>query len=621
MHRSLPVIFLRRAFSSVVLAVLAIFLSPQNVFADENFKIGLTSRYTVQASGVTIIEQQFTLTNKTPTLYASQYAIEVGSNKISNVKVFDKSGDIPSNIVNTDKKTSIALSFDDVIVGEGKQRQFTVQFESTDIAIISGNVVEVYIPRFSDLARYDSYKVELLVPQQFGRPVRVNPPADGVNVENGFTTMIFQNLGDNGVTTLFGNKQIYDYTLRYHLENPTNSIGLAQIALPPDTSYQKVWFTSLDPQPKEITRDADGNWIATYEVSAGRDAEIVLTGKTNIYLTPQTDFIDPAPTKDHTIDQKFWQTKNPMIQNLAKQHTTPKQIYDYVVNTLQYNYNKVNGPVTRLGAVEAFEQPDQAACQEFTDTFVALARANGLPARRITGYSYTENERLRPLSLVDDVLHAWPEYYDAASQRWVAVDPTWGNTTGGLDYFNQLDFNHFTFAINGVSDSLPYPAGSYKKINEKTKDVEVSFGKEDVFPPLSVQFAFKKKPFWLAPLKNQYEILITNSTGLAWYNLPLQASTDNPAIQINQLQQTVPLLLPYQTISVPLELQNTDWLRRRPIRLTLNLQDLSSTHELYSGIQIIETIKSAPVNPIGLVAGLVVATLITGCLLVFRRKR
>lgn len=591
------------------------------VQADENFDIALTSSYIIQNNGMTTIEQQFTLTNKTPTLYASEYAIELGSSQIQNVKVFDKSGPIPANVVTTDKKTSISISFESFTVGEGKKRQFTVQFESPDIAIISGNVVEVYIPRFTDLANYDSYRVELRVPERFGQPNRVNPPADLTAVHNGYTVLEFNKLGDQGVTAIFGEKQIYDFTLRYHLENPTASIGLAQIALPPDTNYQKVQYLSLDPRPKSIEQDPDGNWIATYEVNAGRETEVLLSGKATVFLNPQSDVPTLAPLKEHLTSQKFWQSDDGRIKELAQQYVTARQIYDYVVGTLTYNFAKVNGPVTRLGAAQALVEPLQAACQEFTDLFISIARAAGIPARRVTGYAYTENERLRPLSLVDDVLHAWPEYYDAEAQQWVAIDPTWGNTTGGLDYFSQLDFNHLTFAINGVSDTLPYPAGSYKRSNGQTKDVEVSFGKEEPLPELSVSYMFKKKPFWLAPFKNQYSVLLTNETGAAWYNLPLSGSVDSDSIQVTQLPESIPALLPYQTVELPLELDGADWLRLRPVRLTLTLQGLSSTHDLQTGIQLAETIKSAPINPVGLGIGLVVASLITGSLLVLRRRR
>ncbi len=63
------------------------------------------------------------------------------------------------------------------------------------------------------------------------------------------------------------------------------------------------------------------------------------------------------------------------------------------------------------------------------------------------------------MSLVKDVLHAWPEYYDESKKTWIMIDPTWGNTTHGMDYFSSLDFEHITFVIKGLSSTYPVPAG------------------------------------------------------------------------------------------------------------------------------------------------------------------
>ena len=38
------------------------------------------------------------------------------------------------------------------------------------------------------------------------------------------------------------------------------------------------------------------------------------------------------------------------------------------------------------------------------------------------------------------------------------VDPTWGDTTGGVDYYNFFDLNHIVFAYNGKSSEQPPPA-------------------------------------------------------------------------------------------------------------------------------------------------------------------
>lgn len=77
--------------------------------------------------------------------------------------------------------------------------------------------------------------------------------------------------------------------------------------------------------------------------------------------------------------------------------------------------------------------------------------------------------------MVKDVLHAWPEYYDKDKNSWVMVDPTWGSTTGGVDYFSTLDFDHLTFVIKGLDSNYPIPAGGYKtSSDENKKDVLVN---------------------------------------------------------------------------------------------------------------------------------------------------
>ncbi len=71
-------------------------------------------------------------------------------------------------------------------------------------------------------------------------------------------------------------------------------------------------------------------------------------------------------------------------------------------------------------------------CNEHTTLFVALARARGVPARIACGLAWHERSFY---------YHAWPEVW--AGQRWVAVDPTFGQrradaarvrlVTGGLE--------------------------------------------------------------------------------------------------------------------------------------------------------------------------------------------
>jgi hypothetical protein len=74
-----------------------------------------------------------------------------------------------------------------------------------------------------------------------------------------------------------------------------------------------------------------------------------------------------------------------------------------------------------------------------------------------------------------DLLHSWPEFYDP-NFGWVAVDPTWGNTSK-TDYFTKLDTNHFAFVIKGINSEYPLPAGMYRT-DDSTKLIDISFAYE-----------------------------------------------------------------------------------------------------------------------------------------------
>ena len=157
----------------------------------------------------------------------------------------------------------------------------------------------------------------------------------------------------------------------------------------------------------------------------------------------------------------------------------------------------------------ALSNPDQAVCMEFTDLFIALSRAAGIPARELDGYGFTSNPTLRPLSLNQDLLHAWPEYFDD-TKGWVMVDPTWENTTGGVDYFDKLDLNHFVFAIKGSSCQTPVPAGSYKYIGQDSKDVRVTLSETDFIGKPQLDVSIKTSNPIIAGFPEKIKVTISN---------------------------------------------------------------------------------------------------------------
>lgn len=543
--------------------------------ASSSYHTSLQSTYAVGPTGFTQVTHVITLTNLTPAEYISRYAMKISSPDITNVEVTSNGDRITPELVRGETQTSIGLTFSDVIAGQGKQRVIQITYRDPDVAILSGRVLEVLVPKLASADEYSEYTVVITTPERFGPPTRITPASYTTSPIKGtyVTQLILE--GGSGVTALYGRDQIFNFQFTYDLINDSPNAGLVQIALPPDTAHQKIVYDQLEPRPQTITSDIDGNWIATYQVPAESTTRVNTTGQVLIALDQINMLAQPTDLNPWLKNDSFWELHDTRVEDVVQTHRTPKQIYDYVVETLDYNYASLESDSPRLGASKALETPNFAACQEFTDTFVALARAAGIPARRVTGYAHTQNPLLRPLNGNPSILHAWPEYYDTARQQWIPVDPTWGNTTGGVNYFDQFDLNHIVLAINGRSSTLPLPVGSYAA-NETAAEqaINITFG--DVFvtqePNLEIKPALDRVAGIPVPGRNRLNI--TNLSGQAWYNLRL-VPQQIPAGYTLPSSIDVPVLLPYQTVSVVIPVYHDEWINLDwiPLQLTADYEE------------------------------------------------
>lgn len=614
-------------------------IGAQPVFAaNPNFATTLSLTYTVSPTGQTQVTHVIELINKTPTLYAKQYGLKVSSPNLKNVKVSSNGTTLNPEVVTTDTQTSIGITFPDEVVGEGKNRKIEVTYQHPDAAIVSGKILEVLVPKMGNAGDYDRYSVTLITPASFGQPTRVTPAQYESRSNHNTITTTFNPRNGESVTALFGEQQVFDLKLRYHLENESTNVGLAQIALPPDTAFQKIGYQMIDPEPLSMNRDADGNWIANYEVPPQNKITVNAQATVLISLHPAANFSVAPPSPMYIQADDFWETNDVTIKNMAKEFNTPRTIHDYIVKSLTYNYAYLRNNTQRLGAIQTLANPDQAACQEFTDTFIALARAAQIPARRLTGYAYTQNPQLRPLSLEQDILHAWPEYWDAQNSQWTPIDPTWENTTGGVNYFDQFDLNHIVFAIHGASSQTPFPAGGYKGSDPTTKDVEVTFAQD--LPQIRPQFLLKTNT-QNPQLPGSNHVQLLNTTGVAWYNLELDLDPQKEQLETN-LPIKIPVILPFQALDLQLPLYESGFhlQHQTPVQLTLSYlpdeRDLAQQYEAKNEkerqtiqlnslkLSVGPKVLIPLLTPYGLLGLGISGTLLTlgaGSVLVFRRKR
>lgn len=465
-------------------------------FAANEFNISQNFTYTVEESGNAFVNQEVKLTNNFSEIYPKEYQLKIFGTNIENIKAIDESGNILQKIEKQNENTNVFLKFNSASLGKNKTTKFNLLYNLPQFALHKGSIWEISLPEYKNTSDNDEININLNVPLSFGKLSFSSINSPNINNFNNQTQIQISNIKNKKIIFTFGNYQIFDFNFKYFLNNLENNLAKTEIAIPPQTESQTVIFKEINPPPIGIRVDSDGNWLAQYELKPQENLEINVNGQAKIF-SPVND----PTTADHKNlieEKKFWPVQNPDILKISQNLNNPKEIYDYVINNLNYNYNNIDSGF-RKGAAAALLSPNDSLCTEFTDLFVTLARSKNIPAREIEGFAYTNNPKIKPTNLNTDILHAWPQYYDSVKKNWISIDPTWAKTTNGIDYFNDLDLNHFAFVIHGQDSQYPLPPGSYKK-NNNSKTVNVDFAtteiKETFFPPkiISEKNSFRQNP-------------------------------------------------------------------------------------------------------------------------------
>lgn len=610
---------MKKVLSFVLFLVLLLTFSKHS-FAAENFRTDYNVKYTILPNATTHVDMNVVLTNLTDQYYASLYKITVGFADIKNVIASDDQGKIDPKITQEDKGEGIELSFNDHPVGINNKLFFTISFDTDQIAQNLSSVWEINIPGISSQNNFSTFNVTVSYPPTLGKPTYIKPKISENSQQVGNLYFTKDQLGLSGISLAFGDSQNYKFDLTYHLQNQNLFPIKTELALPPSTNYQETMLLDLNPKPLNITLDKDGNWLAQYYLQPSQKLDVEAIGKIKVYLSPKNQIITKDQIKDYLAPKTYWESQNPKIKETAQNLKTPKDIYNFVVNTLNYDFERAIENKPRLGAVSALKNPNSAVCLEFTDLFIALARASGIPAREVDGFAYTQNSKERPLSLIKDVLHAWPEYYDFNKKAWVMVDPTWGKTAG-TDYFDVLDFDHISFVVKGENSDYPIPAGGYKLQSEKNlKDVnvEISSSFENLDRSTIVDAQFPSNVFPGFPIFGTVKI---ENKGNA-ISLPSQLIVNsNSLTPINQTIN-VDSIPPYGFLSLPISFNKTPFLTNS--NAAIKITNGNNTYEL--------TVKISPffINKWYLLGGItVVGTIIiifiiifgTWRLLIFRQRR
>ena len=541
--------------------IFLLLLFPKSTYATGEFAITQNIDYYLDSAGNATVKQEVTLTNNYSEIYPKDYQLKLLGSNIENIQGTDNVGNIVQKSEKQNEETTIFLKFNQANVGRGQSTKFNLNYQLPNLATHKGKIWEVPLPEYKPTNETEQINIKLFVPSNFGHLSFSSVKADNITNFNDQTQIQLNNqtIKNKKILLTFGNYQVFDFELKYFIGNQSAKTITSEIALPPQTESQKIIYQEIIPPPQNVRVDSDGNWLAQYQLAPQQNLEILASGQAKIISS-----INQNHTSDLSVltqSQTFWPTTDSNILQIASNLKSPKDIYNYVINTLDYDYNSVNSSI-RKGALEALLSPQNSICTEFTDLFITLARAKGIPAREINGFAYSNNPKIKPINVNTDIIHAWPEYYDSTKQTWIPIDPTWGETTNGIDYFNDLDLNHFIFVIHGTDSQKPLPPGAYKN-NQNIKTVLVDFAEKE----LSETF--------LPPKINQnLTVNLQNPNSNALSDLIIN-------IPSQKWQKKIDILPPYSNYQIDIPKNNFfRMLFSRKINITVQFNNTSASYSI-----------------------------------------
>ena len=542
-----------KKWSTVLLITLLFVWGSSRAGASDEIQQDLTITYELGQDSVTSAKYEVKLTNLTTEKYANGFVLKLQRINPENIRAYEGDKELKYFAHKSEDTTEIEVLLSDKVVGKGNAREIVIFFQDRNLVKRTGEVREIFMPKLEGADEFDGLKLELIVPKSYGEAAYMTPKPE-IETENENTVNYYfgrKQIKSSGITAAFGSFQIFGMRLVYHLNNPANEKVNFDIAIPPDTAYQRIIYEKIEPKPESVRKDGDGNWLASYEIEARSRLDVTVEGGAQIFSGPIMPYIAEDDKTKYIKESHYWQKNNESISAIAQELGSAERIYEFVVRTLSYDYDRVKPNTERMGAYGALASPENAICTEFTDLFIALARAAGIPAREVNGYAYTDNSVLKPLSLVADILHAWPEYWDEGRKEWIQIDPTWGKTTGGVDYFNKFDLRHITFVKHGENVDKPIPPGSYKLGENPQKDVFINVGKMPEVKEENLKITIKKADKYVLG-KTRFVIGVRNEGQRAVYEKRLEVFADELKIKEFEIAE----VLPYSEVEESIEIES-----------------------------------------------------------------
>jgi transglutaminase-like putative cysteine protease len=244
----------------------------------------------------------------------------------------------------------------------------------------------------------------------------------------------------------------YSYTLQNQTNRVIEKAEFWAHAPVKQTANQRCQDLTAN-YPFQLNTDHYGNQVLhfTFEKLAPYASRII-TIKANLMVSRIANPISAGPEASDLLPEKYIESDHPEIRRAAEKLQesdaikTINAVFGWVASQVRYSGYAAQD----RGALYAL-QHKKGDCTEYMDLFVALCRANGLPARRIGGYISPQNAVLKARDY-----HNWGEFY--LDGTWQIADPQ-----NNVLMQNQDDY----IAMRILRASADSPLGTYNRFRVK----------------------------------------------------------------------------------------------------------------------------------------------------------
>jgi hypothetical protein len=247
---------------------------------------------------------------------------------------------------------------------------------------------------------------------------------------------------------LFGDTAMVTVEITETLTNDSFWWQEVGLTLPPDTAQQRVYLQSIEPQPKNIRLDPDGNMVALYRL--GPKGSLTAKALVDIELTLAKFRLDSTNTSADTppVIQDRYTALTDLWQptNIEAPTTSDQSVVTVIDKVFQAIAEKAGASDESRSTIQLSGR-DRVGSLRVSDWLVGELRDRGVAAREIIGLLGTDGTQL----LSQPQPHAWVEAYIPGA-GWTTLDPWLAQFTGT---YAESDPLHIALSVWGIQDDRP----------------------------------------------------------------------------------------------------------------------------------------------------------------------